>query len=86
MNQTTKRLIATLMIIMLTISMITTDKVYAAETTTTTDLGTVTFTIERMTIGQGFYIEPVQVKIKAGDSVKEIFKRAVKEAGGTYTA
>lgn len=50
------------------------------------NLGTVTFDIERMTIGQGFYMEPVKVEIKAGDNVKTIFKRALKDMGGTYTA
>lgn len=87
MNQFTKKLIAGFLAVVITFTVVTTSGVYGVETTTTTtNLGNAVVTIERMTIGQGFYIEPVQVKIKAGDSVKEIFKRALKAAGGTYTA
>lgn len=87
MDKVVKKLIVVLLAVAMTFSVVTTDRVYAAENTTeAADLGTVTFTIERMTIGQGFYIEPVQVEIKPGYSAKEIFKKALKAAGGTYTA
>ena len=85
MNKVINKFIAVVLAAVMTVSVMTTGEVYATDTTVT-DLGTATLSIERMTIGQGFYVEPVQVQIKEGDSAKEIFKRGLKAAGGTYTA
>lgn len=48
--------------------------------------GTVTFTVEKFTIGQGYLIEPCQVTITEGEKVSEIIERVLKEKGYSYTA
>ena len=83
MNKWARKFVAGILAAAMILSVYTPGYVKGAEEE---NLGTVTFDIERMTIGQGFYMEPVKVEIKAGDNVKTIFKRALKDMGGTYTA
>ena len=83
MNKWARKFVAGILAAAMILSVYTPGYVKGAEEE---NLGTVTFDIERMTIGQGFYMEPVKVEIKAGDNVKTIFKRALKGMGGTYTA
>ena len=44
-------------------------------------VGTVTASIERFTIGQGYFVEPVQVPIFTGDTAKDILDRLVGKDG-----
>lgn len=46
--------------------------------------GTVTFTVERFTIGQGYLVEPVQVEVKDGDTAATVFETVMKLKGITY--
>ena len=40
---------------------------------------TVTVTVEKSTLGQGYYLEPTQVKINSGDSVKSVLNKVIEE-------
>ena len=44
-------------------------------------VGTVTASIERFTIGQGYFVEPVQVPISTGDTAKDILDRLIGKDG-----
>ncbi|WP_147365312.1 MULTISPECIES: Ig-like domain-containing protein [Eubacterium] len=46
--------------------------------------GTITFSVERFTIGQGYFVEPVQIPIYAGDTSKDVLDRMLEPTGG-YT-
>lgn len=45
-----------------------------------------TITVEKITIGQGFVVEPTKVEIEDGDTIRTIFERVSKEKGIEYTA
>ncbi len=80
MNQVTKKIMTALLSIVMVFSVITVSPTNAATAKT------VTFTIERLTIGQGFYIEPLQVEVQDGDTAKTVFDKVIQSIGGTYTA
>ena len=42
--------------------------------------GTVTFSIERFTLGQGFYVEPIEVPFEEGDTGYDLLMKAVPDA------
>ena len=44
------------------------------------DLGSVTLSVERFTLGQGFFVEPIEVPIKEGDTGYDLLMRAVPNA------
>ena len=44
------------------------------------------FTAEKLTIGQGFLIEPTKVEIKDGDTVQSVFEKVMKDNGIEYGA
>lgn len=44
--------------------------------------GTITFSVERFTIGQGYFVEPVQVPIYEGDTAKKVLDRMLEPTGG----
>ena len=79
MNKITRKFLAILLSCMLVVAGVatpakTTDNaVIAAENVAKT--GTVTMTVERITIGQGYLVRPVQVEIQNGDTVDTVFKR-----------
>lgn len=45
---------------------------------------TVTVTVERTTIGQGFLVRPVTVKVKSGDTVAKVFEKVMSLKRITY--
>ena len=81
MNKITRKFLAILLSCMLVVAGVatpakTTDNaVIAAENVAKT--GTVTMTVERITIGQGYLVRPVQVEIQNGDTVDTVFKRVM---------
>lgn len=46
--------------------------------------GKVTLTIEKLSIGQGFYAEPTQVNINNGDTVSTVINRYMEDTRGGY--
>lgn len=46
--------------------------------------GTITFSVERFTIGQGYFVEPVEVPIYEGDTAKDVLDQMLAPTGG-YT-
>lgn len=52
--------------------------------TGTSGKNTVTVTVEKLTIGQGYLVEPMQVEIQNGDTVAAVFERVMKLKGITY--
>lgn len=47
--------------------------------------GTVTMSVEKFTLGQGYLIEPTKVTFQAGENVAQVFDRLMKQKGYTYT-
>ena len=48
-------------------------------------LGTVTLTIERFTLGQGYLAEPMLVEIQEGDDYSKLLTRVMDSLGIRYT-
>ncbi len=84
MNKITKKITAALLSLVMVLSVVTVNPVQADTNTTTA--GTVTITIERLTIGQGFFMEPTQIAIKSGDTIKDVFNNAMIAISGGYTS
>ena len=88
MNKITRKFFAILLSCMLVVAGVatpakTTDNaVIAAENVA--KKGTVTMTVERITIGQGYLVSPVQVEIQNGDTVDTVFKRVMDAKGFKY--
>lgn len=80
MNKVTKKLMAMLLSLVMVFSVAVTSPA-AVESTTA---ATVTFTVEKFTIGQGYLVEPVEVQIKDGDTVATVFETVMKLKGITY--
>lgn len=83
MKKVAKSLLSALLTVVMVVSAITIAPVKAEAATAA---GTVTFTIERMTIGQGFYLQPTQIAIDSDDTVKDVFERAMDSISGAYKA
>ena len=47
--------------------------------------GTVTMSIEKFSLGQGYLIEPVEVSFQQGENVAQVFDRLMKQRGYTYS-
>ena len=80
MNKVTKKLMAVLLAVVMVFSVTVTNPTTAATTTE----GTVTFTVEKFTIGQGYLVEPIQVPVKDGDTAASVFETVMKSKGITY--
>lgn len=78
MNKLIKRLLSA--VIVLTISLSTMAVTFAKEAETIK----VTITIERFTIGQGFFVEPVTVEVNEGASVKDALEKVAEEKELTF--
>lgn len=65
---------------------VTTKAATPTSSVTTTSAGTATVSVEKFTIGQGYVLEPVQVKLESGDTADKVFDKAMKTAGITYSA
>lgn len=48
-------------------------------------ISTVTFTVERFTIGEGYLVEPTTVVLQDGDTVQTVFERVMKRKSITYS-
>lgn len=73
MNRLTKRLLSVVMALAMILSTMT---VTFAQGTDTIQ---VTMTIERLTIGQGFLVEPVTVEVNEGASVQDVLEKVAAE-------
>lgn len=73
MNKVTKRVMALFMSLTMVLGMMT---IVSADTQKTI---TVTMTIERFTIGQGFLVEPTNVEVKEGATVKDVMEKLAQE-------
>ena len=73
MNKVTKRVMALFMSLAMVLGMMT---IVSADTQKTI---TVTMTIERFTIGQGFLVEPTNVEVKEGATVKDVMEKLAQE-------
>lgn len=73
MNKLTKRLLSVVMALAMILSTMT---VTFAQGTDTIQ---VTMTIERLTIGQGFLVEPVTVEVNEGASVQDVLEKVAAE-------
>lgn len=80
MNTVAKRIVSVLLTLVMVFSVVTTTPVKANTT------GTVTFTIEKLTIGQGFFVEPKQISIYANDTVKTVFDRVMESISWSYVS
>ena len=73
MNKVTKRVMALFMSLTMVLGMMT---IVSADTQKTI---TVTMTIERFTIGQVFLVEPTNVEVKEGATVKDVMEKLAQE-------
>lgn len=83
MNQVTKRIVAAILslVMVLSVAVVPTK---AADAQSTTAKSTVTVTVERLTIGQGFLVSPTRVEISEGDTVATVFEKVMALKGITY--
>ena len=78
-----KRFLAILLAVLMVFAMIPTGsagKVSAASG------GTITMSVEKFSLGQGYLIEPEQVAFTQGENIAQVFDRLMKKHGYTYTA
>ena len=77
-----KRIISFICVLALAITM------FAVPTNAQTATATksVYFTVEKLTIGQGLFVQPTKVEIKDGDSVKTAFENLMKQTNNEFTA
>ena len=73
MNKITKKVLALLMSLTMVFGMMTIVSADAQKTIT------VTMTIERFTIGQGFLVEPTNVEVNEGATVKDVMEKLAQE-------
>lgn len=73
MNKVTKKVMALFMSLTMVLGMMT---IVSADTQKKI---TVTMTIERFTIGQGFLVEPTNVEVKEGATVKDVMEKLAQE-------
>lgn len=73
MNKVTKKVMAFFMSLTMVLGMMT---IVSADTQKKI---TVTMTIERFTIGQGFLVEPTNVEVKEGATVKDVMEKLAQE-------
>jgi hypothetical protein len=83
MNKVTKRIFGAVMALVMILS-IETIPVSAAETVNVPEKSTVTMTVERITIGQGFLVSPTQVEVSEGDTVATVFEKVMALKGITF--
>ena len=55
-----------------------------AQTTTASVIGTVTVTVEKFTIGQGYIVQPTKITIRQGDTAATVFEKVMKLNAYTY--
>lgn len=55
-----------------------------AQTTTASVIGTVTVTVEKFTIGQGYIVQPTKITIRQGDTAATVFETVMKLNAYTY--
>ena len=96
MNQTNfrssfQRILAALLVLLLTFQLVPVSQAWAAQEVQTAfaDEDYVVLSVERFTIGQGFYMEPTRVPLHKGESVSDILQRQlgdklVLKYGGNY--
>ena len=77
MKKITNRIWAVVLAMVLTVSTMTATPVVAATTTTNTAY----VTIEKLTLGQGFVLEPTKVTFNEGESIDDVVKKAAKDQG-----
>ena len=85
MNKVKRQLIAILLVICVCISnfsAILAEEVIQAGTTNKKVAGQITLAIEKFTLGQGYYLEPVNVDFYEGETFGEVLARVLKK--GTY--
>lgn len=82
MNKVTKKLMVLVLSLAMVFSVTVTSP--AAEANATKTSGTVTFTVEKFTIGQDYLVEPIAVEVKDGDTVATVFETVMKLKGITY--
>lgn len=80
MKQTAKKMMSMVIALVMVISVTVVTPAEVAET----KKSTVTFTVERFTVGQGYLVKPTQVEIKEGDTVATVFERVMKDNNITY--
>ena len=61
--------------VVLSVALMATSIVVMPKETKAASTGKVTLTVEKLSIGQGLYAEPVQVTINNGDTVKTVIDR-----------
>lgn len=83
MNKVTKKILTVVMSLVMALSMAVVPT-NAADAQSTTAKSTVTMTVERITIGQGFLVSPTQVEVKDGDTVATVFEKVMALKGITY--
>lgn len=59
---------------------------FSVNTNAASNTGTIYFTVEKFTIGQGYLIEPCQVTISEGEKLSDVTERVLKEKGYGYNA
>lgn len=75
-----KRLLSVILGIALTFSVV----VAAPVRTSAAAIGKVTLTVEKLSIGQGMFCQPIQMTIYSGDTVKSVFDRYMDSVSGLY--
>lgn len=80
MKHVTKKLVSMVTALVMIFSMSIITPTDAAEVTKQT----VTFSVEKFTIGQGYLVEPMQVEIKEGDTLASVFETVMKLKNITY--
>ena len=73
MNRITKKVLSAVIVLAMVLSTITVTFAEEAKTIT------VTMSIERFTIGQGFLVEPMIVELNEGASVQDVLEKAAEE-------
>ncbi len=83
MKKTAKKLMSIMLVLALAFSVSVVEK--TSVRADDDNAGTVTFTVEKFSIGQGYLVEPTQVTISDGENGASVFERVMEEKGITYT-
>ncbi len=75
-----KKILSMILVLVMTVSGAT----VATKNTEAASTGTVTVTVEKMSIGQGFLIAPTQIAIYTGDTVATVFERLMTQTSKNY--
>ena len=82
MQKVTKKILSAVLVIAIALTVMLSPA--GAAETATSSTKTVTITVEKLTIGQGYLVEPMRVEISAGDTVAAVFEKAMKVKGIKY--